>query len=235
MMRISALYDVHANLPALRAVLADVDASDLVLVGGDVVWGPWPQETMDILRGLGNVDFIMGNADRDVFDRVGGDWKVANDWCADRLDVDHLTFLASRPATLSFDGVLFCHGSPRSDTENITTRTSDERVREAFADVSESTVVFGHTHAQFERVVDRWRLVNPGSVGNPFGEPGAYWARFVDGEPELRFTSYDVDAAAEAVIASGWPHADMLAKQLREPGPASLAATLFEEAKGPGT
>jgi len=226
-MRISVLYDVHANLPAATAVLDEIEASDLVLVGGDVVWGPWPQETMDLLRGLPSVEFIMGNADRDVFDRVGGDWKVTNDWCADRLDVDHLTFLASRPATLSFDGVLFCHGSPRSDTENLTTGTSDERVRQAFEGVSERTVVFGHTHAQFERTVDRWRLVNPGSVGNPFGEPGAYWARFVDGEPELRFTSYDVASTAEAVLASGWPHAQMLAKQLREPAPASAAAKFF--------
>lgn len=226
-MLIGALYDVHANRPALEAVLAEMPSVDLVLVGGDVVWGPWPQETMDLLRGLGSVEFIMGNADRDVFDRVEGDWKETNDWCADGLDVDHLAFLAARPATLTFDGVLFCHGSPRSDTENITTATSDERIRTAFARVGERTVCFGHTHAQFERTVDRWRLVNPGSVGNPFGEPGrAYWATFTDGEPSLRTTHYDVEACVAAMPA-GYPLRSMLADQLLHPAPASSAAAFF--------
>lgn len=226
-MNIAALYDIHANLPALEAVLRDVGAVDLVLVGGDVVWGPWPQETMDVLRSLPSCEFIMGNADRDVFDRVEGNWKATNHWCADRLDVDHHAFLASRPATLSFDDVLYCHGSPRSDEEAITTGTSDEGIREAFAGVAESTVAFGHTHGQFERQVDRWRIVNPGSVGNPFGEPGAYWATFVDGRAELRFSSYDVDAAARAVLDTGWPYATVFARQLTNPAPASAAAEHF--------
>lgn len=226
-MNIAALYDVHANLPALQAVMDELAGVDLVLVGGDVVWGPWPQETMDLLRALPSVEFIMGNADRDVFDRIEGKWKAVNDWCADALDVDHLAFLASRPATLSFDGLLFCHGSPRSDEECLTTGTPDEKVRDACSGVEEGIVVFGHTHAQFDRVVDRWRLVNPGSVGNPFGDPGAYWAMFIDGEPSLRFTSYDVEATAGAVLESGWPHAGAFAPQLTKPSPASAAARYF--------
>jgi hypothetical protein len=99
--RIASLYDIHGNVPALRAVISEIGGVDVILVGGDVVWGPWPQETMDLLRSVPNVEFIMGNADRDVFNRSAGKWKHTNDWCADRLTEDHLAFLRSRPATFS--------------------------------------------------------------------------------------------------------------------------------------
>ena len=227
MTRVAALYDIHANLPALEAVLADLEAVDVVLVGGDVVWGPWPRETMDLLLSLpGDVRFIMGNADRDVFDRVDGSWKASNDWCADRLTDEQLSFLRSWPASLSFDGVLYCHGSPRSDEEPITTGTPDDRVREMCDGVAEDVVVFGHTHAQFERTVGRYRLVNPGSVGNPFGEPGAYWA-VLDGGVDLRFAPYDVAAAADRIRASGFPDAEMQAATIERPSPTATAAKLF--------
>jgi diadenosine tetraphosphatase ApaH/serine/threonine PP2A family protein phosphatase len=204
----------------------------LVVVGGDSVWGPMPQETMDVLRSLDRpVDFIMGNADRDVFDRVGGRWKEANDWCADRLSADHLDFLRSRPAEVVIDTddlgpVLFCHGSPRSDVETITTATPDDRILEMCAPRLEAVVVCGHTHAQFERSVGHLRIVNAGSVGNPFGDPGAYWAMFGP-DVELRFTSYDVAAAAEQIRKSEFPDGGMMANLVESPGPASLAAELF--------
>ena len=227
MPRVAALYDVHANLPALEAVLAEVADVDVVVIGGDVVWGPWPRETMELLLSLpGDVRFIMGNADRDVFGRAGGSWKASNDWCADRLTAEHLDFLRTRPSNLVIDGVLYCHGSPRSDEEPITTATPDDRVREMVDGVREDVVVFGHTHAQFERRVDRWRLVNPGSVGNPFGEPGAYWA-VIGRDVELRFTAYDTAATAERVRASGFPNAEMQAAMIERPSPASMAAKLF--------
>lgn len=229
MTRVAALYDIHANLPALDAVLVDVDGADVevIVIGGDVVWGPWPRQTIERLLALdADVRFLMGNADRDVFDRMEGTWKSSNDWCADQLSGAHLSFLREQPPTLSIDGVLYCHGSPRSDEEAITTATTDERIREAFEGVVDGVVVFGHTHAQFERQVGEWLLVNPGSVGNPFGPPAAYWA-VIDPHVELRFTSYDVDAAAEAIRATGFPHAQMHATQLVNPGPASLAAELF--------
>jgi predicted phosphodiesterase len=233
--RVAALYDIHGNLPALEAVMVDVDrvAPDRVVVGGDVVWGPWPQETMDALRSLPRVEFLMGNADRDVFDRVPGTWKETNDWCADRLSEDHLEFLRTRPATISLAvagmfQVLFCHGSPRSDEECITTATADERIVEMCDGVHESSVVCGHTHAQFDRTVADRRIVNPGSVGNPFGDPGAYWAVFGP-DVDLRFTSYDVETTAREARATGFPYADVFAPQLVKPGPASLAAELFTQ------
>lgn len=226
MRRIAALYDIHANLPALEAVLSDFPLVDLVVVGGDVAWGPFPRETMDLLLSLESVEFIMGNADRDVFDRTAGRWKEVNDWCADQLKDEHLEFLRTRPAMISRDGVLFCHGSPRSDVDPITTRTPDERILEWCEGADEKVVVCGHTHAQFDRYVGDLRIVNAGSVGNPFGEPGAYWVMF-DDDVDLRFTSYDVKEAAAAIRATGYPDAEAMAGQISNPGPAELAAQLF--------
>ncbi len=95
---------------------------------------------------------------------------------------------------------LFCHGSPRSDTEIITTATTDERLRGILGGVEQRTVVGGHTHRQFDRRVDGWRVVNAGSVGMPYeGRPGAYcWALLGPGV-ELRRTAYDVDRAVVAL------------------------------------
>lgn len=126
-MRIAALYDIHGNAPALEAVLTESEGADVIVIGGDVVWGPWPQETLDLLQNLPNATFVLGNTDRDVFSRSENN-KHINDWCADQLTNDQLDFLRSWPATVSLDGILFCHGSPRRDTDRITIATPAERV-----------------------------------------------------------------------------------------------------------
>jgi len=227
-MRVLALYDIHGNLPALEAALADAGRVDHVLVGGDVVWGPWPQQTMDVLRALPSVDFIMGNADRDVFTRRDDDDKHINAWCADRLSDDHLEFLRTRPATLSIDGVLYCHGSPRNDTDMITIGTPVERILGWCDGVDERTIVCGHTHGQFDRTVGRKRIVNAGSVGEPFGDRGAYSAVFDDGDVQLCFASYDVDRVADDIIATGYPYGPIMAANIRSVNSAQDAARHFE-------
>ena len=232
-MRVAALYDVHGNLPALEAVLAEVESEDVdvVMVGGDVVWGPMPHETLALLRGLGDrVRFVRGNADREV---VARDLTYAETpWCAARLDDDELAFLAALPETLTLEleglgAALFCHASPRSDEEPITASSPDSRLAEILAGVEEGVVVFGHTHAQFEREALGKRLVNPGSVGLPLGEPGAYWA-LLGPEIELRHTRYDVGAAAERIRATGLPRAEeYFVRNVLEPPPLD-AALRFE-------
>jgi predicted phosphodiesterase len=224
--RVAALYDIHGNLPALEAVLAEIGDVDLVLVGGDVVWGPWPQETMDLLRSLPRASFIMGNADRDVFTRKEGNWKAANDWCADRLSSEHLSFLRSMPPTVSIDGVLYCHGSPRNDTDHITLRTSESQILRWCKGLKERTVVCGHTHGQFQREVGDFRIVNAGSVGNPFGDPGAYWLMVGQGA-EPRFTPYDTEATATAIRATGFPYGDVMASDIVSQSTADDAARFF--------
>jgi predicted phosphodiesterase len=232
--RVAALYDVHGNLPALDAVLAEVERSgaDLVVVGGDVAIGPMPRECLARLRALGDrVLFVRGNGDREIAsvpdDDDGDDlWAARTRWSAEQLDERELEFLAGLPATQSLRArglgrVLFCHGSPRDDEEIVTALTSEERLAPMLRGVEERTVVCGHTHVQFDRVVDDTRVVNAGSVGMPYEvRPGAYWA-LLDRGVELRRTGYDLEAAAAAVRASGFPGADELAGEnvLTTPGP----------------
>ncbi len=235
--RVAALYDIHGNLPALEAVLAELESEgvDLVLVGGDVAWGPLPRETLDRLAALEGVLLIRGNADREVAARHRGHDETTDAitlWCADQLRPEQLDLLASLPerVTVEVAGLgptLFCHGSPRSDEEPITAATSEKALARMLAGVEETTVVFGHTHAQFERRASGKRLVNPGSVGLPFGERGAYWA-LLGHAVELRRTGYDVEEAAERFRRSGAPSAKAaFADHVLAPPPWSTAAELF--------
>ena len=228
-MTVAALYDIHANLPALTAVLSNIDVvgPDVIVIGGDVAWGPWPHQTMDVLRELDrDVRWIMGNADRDVFDRETGTWRETNDWCADRLSEEHLAFLRDLPSTVSIDGVLYCHGSPRADTDPMTLTTPAEVVETWCAGHDEETIVCGHTHGQFDRTVGSRRIVNAGSIGNPFGAPGAYWALLGD-DVELMFTPYDTETTAAEIRATGFPYGGVMASQICSTSSAEEAARFF--------
>jgi putative phosphoesterase len=221
--RVAALYDIHGNLPALTAVLAEVDALgvDAIVAGGDVASGPMPAETLDALRARG-AKFVRGNADR-VLDLRGANddetWVQARRWVANRLGDERLAFLATLPLdlTLELDGlgsVRFCHGAPSSDELTITRLTTDERLRQLLTGVDERVVVCGHTHVQFDRAVDGIRVVNAGSVGAPYeAEPAAYWA-LLDTDVELRRTAYDVGRAIAAIIGSGYPRSSDVVRYL---------------------
>ena len=215
-MRVAALYDVHGNLPALTAVLAEADALgvDAIVVGGDTASGPMPVETLDALRAR-RARFVRGNADR-VLDLRGANeeelWVRARRWVASRLGDERLAFLAALPLDLTLEldelgTVRFCHGAPGSDELTITRVTPDERLRGLLDGVDERVVVCGHTHVQFDRVVDGIRVVNAGSVGAPYeAEPGAYWA-LLAADVELRRTAYDVEGAAATIAATDYPRA----------------------------
>ncbi|MDQ3865338.1 MAG: metallophosphatase family protein [Actinomycetota bacterium] len=223
---VAALYDVHGNLPALEAVLADVERADadLVLLGGDIVAGPMPAETLDALLALGErMVAIRGNADRAAAEgtQPGAqpeEWAERDAWIRAQLRNEHARFLGELSATVTVDitglgPTLFCHGSPRSDEEILTRATSAERLRPILAGVTERVVVCGHTHVQFDRTVDGIRVVNAGSVGMPYeGRTGAYWA-LLGPDVELRRSEYDVDAAAERIRATTFPGADDYARE----------------------
>jgi len=207
-MRVAALYDIHGNLPALEAVLAEVDA-DVILVGGDVVAGPWPAETLERLLELGErARFIRGNADREVYEThtKGLAPQEAMEFVRERLSGEQLDLLRTWPLTVSLEvaglgRVLFCHATARSDEQILTRISAEERWRDALEGIAEGTVVCGHTHVQFERRIAGTRLVNSGSVGMPYeDEPGAYWAE-LGPDVELRRTVYEPDDIA----GSGWP------------------------------
>ena len=224
MRRVAALADIHGNLPAVEAVLADLarETVDLILVCGDVASGPLPVETLDLLGALPRARFVRGNADRSLVTAFDGgqlsSWPgPAADWCASQLSREHRDFLASFSETIpvSVNGlgrVLFCHGSPRSDEEMMTMETPEERLRELLDGVDADVVVCGHTHMPFERLVGRVRVVNPGSVGMPYGNPGAFWALLGPGV-EFRRTDYDREAAAARIRKSSWPGAEEFARE----------------------
>ncbi|HUQ23312.1 MAG TPA: metallophosphoesterase family protein [Gaiellaceae bacterium] len=215
----AALCDVHGNLPALEAVLADVAALDVdrIVCGGDLVAGPFPRECLDRLLARDAV-FVRGNGDR-----------APGDWVAAQLDPLTLEFLRELPLAVALDGVLYCHGSPRSDEEILTRVSPEERVRAALEGVTERLVVGGHTHVQYDRVVDAVRLVNAGSVGRPYeGRSGAFWAVLEDGVVDLRHTAYAVEAAAVAIRASGYPEAHDVASTLVDPEDPDEVSAYFE-------
>jgi predicted phosphodiesterase len=230
-MRVAALYDVHGNLPALEAVLADVrdEQVDAVVVGGDAVAGPFPAETFDLLVSVPGAVFVSGNADRLVVERVEG---FGSAWCADELGSERLAAIAAWPFshTLEVDGlgdVVLCHATLRTDEEIVTRITPDDDVVAAFP--GGGTVVVGHTHVQFDRHCEGLRLVNAGAVGMPYeGRRGAFWALLGGGAIELRRTEYDVDAAAETIRASAWAEAGQLAEWLSDPPDPAEATETFE-------
>ena len=220
-MRVAALYDVHGNLPALEAVLSDprVTSADAVVSGGDVCAGPMPAECLDALVQRGAV-FVRGNADR-----------ALEGWPAGRLSDEQLGLLRSWPVSVGRDcgagSVVFCHGSPRSDDEILTSITPVEDVDEACGGAA--FVVCGHTHVQFDRVARRTRLVNAGSVGRPYeGRTAAFWLLLEDGAPELTCTEYDVALAVERIRATGYDDAADMAIALLEPHSAEEATAFFE-------
>jgi putative phosphoesterase len=225
-MRVAVLCDVHGNLPALEAVVAELASIDVdrIVCGGDVVAGPFPRECLDKLVDLDAV-FVRGNADRESPRAPDGTWE----WIVAKLGPESVEFLRELPKAVSLGGVLYCHGSPRDDDEILTRVSSDERFRAALEGVDERLVVGGHTHVQFERVVDGIRFVNAGSIGIPYeGKQGAFWA-LLDGEDvDFRHTPYAVEAAAAVIRTSGYPGADQIAGWLLDPEDPDEVSAYFE-------
>jgi predicted phosphodiesterase len=224
-MRIAVLADVHGNLPALEAVLRDVEAVgvDAIVLNGDLATGPMPAETLERLAELGDLAiWVRGNADRELVAAYDGEpdpglaepARLPTEYGASRLARRHRDLLADLPLSVRLEvgglgPVRFCHASARSDTEMVLVDSPVATYRDAFAKTGEATVVLGHTHMPFDRLADRRRYVNPGSVGMPYGGTGAYWA-LLGPDVVLRRTAYDTQAAARTLTAAapGYPGLD---------------------------
>lgn len=245
-MRIAALYDIHGNLPALEAVLADVhDAGvDRIVIGGDVLPGPMPRETLDCLMAQPTpVDFLRGNGESEVLAQLVGRElgklpeaaREAIRWVAQELRPAHQRLIAAWPPTLrlAIDGlgdVLFCHATPRSDTEIFTRLTPEEPLIPIFKGLDSPLVICGHTHMQFDRTMGGTRVVNAGSVGMPFGQPGAYWI-LLGPDVDFRHTAYDLPTAANRIRSTGYPQAnDFAQRNVLEPRSEAEILALYSEA-----
>lgn len=230
-MKIAALYDIHGNLPALQAVLAELEEiqPDLIVIGGDILSGPMPVQTLERLLQLTiPVHFIRGNCDREVALAYDGiplrsgmseKGREVTEWVANQLTSRHRDFLESLPLqfTQVVDGignVLFCHATPYSDEALFTPKTNQQQLGEMFENVHHDTVICGHTHIQFDVKVDDLLILNAGSVGMPYAEePGAYWLLLGPEGYEFRKTQYDWKAAAEAIEQTLYPQAKEFARE----------------------
>jgi putative phosphoesterase len=243
-MRLAALYDIHGNLPALEAVLDEVSRAsiDRIVVGGDVLPGPLPVETLARLSALDiPADFIHGNGDREVLairsgiqtESVPEAFREAVRWNADQLQPEHERWLRTWPGTMRLEipglgNVLFCHATPQNDVDIFTRLTPEAELLAVFDGLGVDLVVCGHTHMPFDRVVGRTRVVNAGSVGMPFGKPGACWLVLGPGV-EPRQTAYDLGSAAERVRASSYPQAEAFAAtSILQPPSEETILAMFE-------
>jgi predicted phosphodiesterase len=257
-MRVAALYDIHGNLSALEAVLQDIREADVdqIVIGGDVVPGPMPLETLGRLLDLDlPAHFIYGNGELAILAQIAGArtgsvnyWGTTSGgrppesiveiyrWTAAQLQPEFEAVLARWPKTLrlEIDGlgqVLFCHSTPRSETEVFTRMTAEDRLTPLFEPLQVAVVVCGHTHMQFDRMIGRIRVANAGSVGMPFDKPGAYWL-LVGPNIQLRYTPYDLAKAAERIRATSYPQAqDFAAKNVLQPPSEKEMLELFAKAE----
>ncbi len=237
-MRVAALSDIHGNLPALDAVLADVELEDVdaIVVPGDSVSGPWPAEVFDRLEAVG-ARIVRGNADRlegvRAFDSDQGAWNE------ERLGGDRLAAVAAWPLTLELgvDGlgsVLVCHSTPVSDEPIYTPLTPDDELIAMLGAVDADVLLCGHTHMQYDRELSSGlRIVNPGSVGLPYeGRRGAFWA-LLGPDVEFRHSEYDVEKTVSAIRALRAPVEEERLELLVDPVAPDVAAAEFEKLRAP--
>ena len=232
-MRVAAISDIHGNLPALEAVLADIEREevDQIVVAGDSVSGPWPAEVFDLLDAAG-ARFVHGNADRtEEVERFSAEQAS---WNVERLGSNRIAEVVAWPLTLELEvdglgSVLVCHSTPVADTPVYTRITPDEELLALLGPIDEDVLVCGHTHMQYDRMLSSGlRVVNPGSVGMPYeGTRGAYWA-LLGPRVEFRRSEYDVEACIGAIEAIGAPVDERAVAYLLNPPGSDETTAYFE-------
>lgn len=252
-MRVAALYDIHANLPALEAVLHEVGHAqvDQIVVGGDVLPGPMPRETLQRLLELDlPVHFIHGNGELAMLAQLAAlttgtvtywgttsgrplseDLQAGYRWTAQQIQLEYDSIIASWPRTLQLEiegvgSVLFCHSTPRSETEVFTRQTPEDHLVPILDGLGVSVIVCGHTHMQFDRMIGNTRVVNAGSISEPFGKPGAHWL-LLGPDVRLRHTDYDLEQAAKRIRATDYPQAEESANGILHPPSEQAMLELF--------
>ena len=232
-MRLAVFGDIHGNLPAFEAVLADIrsQSPDALLCLGDVAaMGAWPRECIQLLASL-QCPVVLGNADEDMLRprpfeaRDFPDEREIYDldeWGRRQLTWEEHTLLKKYKSTVKLPGLLAFHGSPESCRESIGATTPEERLdelRSAFG--GQRLWMGGHTHAPLLRSLDGWRLLNPGSVGLAYEKRGDRYVNvsraeylIVDGDTvQFRRVPYDVKAVQARILERKMPHAEWWARE----------------------
>ena len=225
--RLAVIADVHGNTTALAAVVDELqrDPPELVVVDGDLSWGPEPEEALALAGEIANAVSVRGNAESALLrlaSAPNGDRSAVDTWMLERHSLERLEEIRRFAGAVAVEvenvgRVFCCHGSPRGDQEIVTPQTPERRMRALLSGNDVDVLVTAHVHLQFVRQVAGVGSMNAGSVGLPYGAtPAAYWAEL---GPEITFhcTAYDVDEAVRRAEASGIPTADRLVGLLREP------------------
>jgi putative phosphoesterase len=248
-MRVAAIYDIHGNLPALEAVLQEIrqEKVDHIIVGGDVLPGPMPLESLERLRDVdASVHYIYGNGEVAVLQQMAGKepaavraaYRPIIRWTARQLHPEHGQWLSTWPKTLTLEiaglgSVLFCHATPQNENDIFTRLTPENRLLPLFEGLTAAIVVCGHTHMQFDLKIGHTRVVNAGSVGMPFGEPGADWL-LLGPDMQFRHTAYDLAHAAERVRTTAYPQAeDFAARNILTPPTEQEMLEIFTRTASP--
>jgi diadenosine tetraphosphatase ApaH/serine/threonine PP2A family protein phosphatase len=219
---LAILYDIHGNLPALDAVLADAQragATRYVLGGDYALFGAWPRETVARLEQLRGATWIRGNGERWTAapqETPMAPIAAAARACAEALGVETVAQLAVLPEQAVVDGVRYCHGAPGSDVVGLLPEPASDEAQQ-LADVHERRLVAGHTHLPLHRTsANGIELLNPGSVGMPLdGDPRAAYALVDDADTiERRRVPYDHAAAAAAVRERFGDWAELVARRI---------------------
>lgn len=226
-MRIAVLSDIHGNLPALQAILADIEGKqvDHVFCLGDLVgYGPWPNEVIDLLRQR-DITCIQGNYDESVGEELmscGCDFTDAEaarlgdislNWTIDATTEENKAWLRELPQSLTVDlgscRVLLVHGSPRQNNEYLTFDYPAEQLERFMNEDDADMLLCGHTHLAFHRQIGSKHVVNAGSAGKPKrGNPNVVYQLLELGEQVAVTTvevAYDYSAASQAIVAAGLP------------------------------
>jgi predicted phosphodiesterase len=187
--------------------------------------------------------FIYGNGEVAVLRRMAGKdpasvpqaFRPVIRWNAEQLDPAHQQWLSTWPKTVTLEigdlgSVLFCHATPQNENDIFTRLTPEDRLLPVFEGLTAATVVCGHTHMQFDRSIGHTRAVNAGSVGMPFGAPGADWL-LLGPEIQFRHTGYDLANAADRVRATDYPQAeDFAARNILNPPTEQEMLEIFNRA-----
>ncbi|OPX19311.1 MAG: hypothetical protein BZ151_09925 [Desulfobacca sp. 4484_104] len=227
MTRLAIISDLHGNLPALEAVLADIQKQGIAEIYhlGDLVgYNPFPNETVGLVRERG-LTGLTGNYDRAVSD--SGPEAIATylnpkispmaldiyHWTLAEVTADTRAYLAALPEqlTLKVDNwqILLTHGSPRHIREYVRPHLADKTLKEILTGVKAQIVLTGHTHIPLVRNLNGQWLINPGSVGFPKdGDPRASYAILELGQTlgiTIQRVAYDLERTAQAIVARGLP------------------------------